>query len=291
MRNRSVIFLSLLWSIFCGSAWALVVPVQDLISFEQELSRLDENALVLLDVDYTLIVPKDKILRNSNKQLLQQLSREILNNPKIMPEDKYAEDYLSSTVLFTAKHTLIDPQSVSLVKSIQKKGIKIIALTAASTGVYGVIPSMEDWRIDDLRGLGFDFTLAFPKFKIVTFPEYNDVDSPPLFKEGVLFSGGYPKGHVLKTFLNKIQWKPKKVIFIDDNMSFIRSVEMAMTAAGIEFLGFHYKAAANLPCKVNIEVAELQIRTLAQHGLWLSDDQAEALLLLGKAPKTSGIKS
>lgn len=280
------LFFGLL-SIFHFS-WGVIIPVHDLVQFEQMALSLSENDLVLWDVDYTLILPKDRVLRYCNRQVYLRLIREILNNPDILPWDKYPENYLSSKRLLTSKHMLIDTRSPELVSALQSKKIKTIALTAAGTGPFGIIPSLEDWRIKDLLGLGFDFTPAFSQIKCLLFPEFDPHDSPPLFKEGILFSSAYPKGGILALFLQKINWKPKKVIFIDDCLNFIKSVELAMKNAGIDFIGYYYMAADKLPSEVDEKVGEYQFLHFAQYGEWLSDEEAAQKLPLENKAATTG---
>jgi hypothetical protein len=262
-------------ALFCwATAFGVIYEAPNLEKLEQEMGHLDSQALVLFDVDKTLIMPKDAILMPCNKPLLMEFIQEISNTSSCA----YSANYLKSRVLSQAVSTLVDPKSLSLIKTLQQKGIKTIALTAAGTGPFGTIPELMDWRIQELNHLGVNFTPAFPHHSAVLFKEFRGKHSFPGFKEGILFSSQFPKGEVLKAFLAYINWRPTKIVFIDDKMSFIQSVEQAAQELGIEFIGFHYTAVSHLACYTDEKLAKFQFRHLAQKGQWLSDREAKHVL-------------
>jgi hypothetical protein len=145
-----------------------------------------------------------------------------------------------------------------LIKCLQDKKIRTIALTAAPAGKLGAIESMADWRIDELKKMGFNFFLAFPEIQFLEFPKKVDKEFHPIFKSGILFSSKHPKGDILKQFLMTIHWIPSKVVFIDDRLEYLQSAENAMKEMGIDFTGLHYLAAEKLPCDLNEKLAEFQ---------------------------------
>lgn len=88
------------------------------------------------------------------------------------------------------------------------------------------------------------------------------------------------KGPVFVAFLEAIQWKSRQVIFIDNRLDYLKSVEAALDGTGIEFIGFHYKDVENSPRIVNEHLAKFQLMHLAKTGEWLSDQEASAILLM-----------
>lgn len=260
------------------SLTATIIKISDLKEAEEEFLGLDNNALALFDVDLTLIIPDDAILRPCGQRLMRILVREILDNPAFVPFGKYTDDYLHAQVLLQSKTSLVDPQFQPLIKALQNKKIPAIALTAAPTGKVGSIESMADWRIAELKQFGIDFSSAFPDVHLLEFPKRAGKEFPPAYKAGVLFSSHHPKGDVLRQFLAAIQWIPSKVVFIDDRLDYLQSTESAMQVLGIPFTGFHYTAAERLHCPCDEEVAEFQFEYLAENGRWLSDDEARSLL-------------
>ena len=270
-----------------------IVEVADLKQIKQTCLELDSNALsqtlVIFDVDSTLIVPKDMSLRDrwadygtKTREVLDGLLEEEplarkYNEEVLMPEYAFPPRMITAA-LMQAKQEIIDPKSVTLIESLAHRGVKTIALTAAHTGPLGVMPAMEDWRVDHLKSLGYDFSRAFPESNLLSFPEIQEAQSTPIFKQGILFSSTQPKGEVLAHFLKQINWMPKKIIFVDDNLSYVQSVGMTMSALGVEVIGFYYTAVDSLSKTLDLKLCELQFRHLIERGEWLSDKEAADLL-------------
>lgn len=258
---------------------AVVVEAEDLSPIQAAIQSLDTNALVIFDVDDTLIMPADKILRSGNAVLADRLIQEILNDPIIVPPTKYPENYLHSQAMLGMKPILVDPKIADVIKEVQKAGIPAIALTNIDTGPFGAITKREEWRYNQLHELGIELGNTL-KTTHCTFPEFGQGASLPLYERGILFSAKKPKGAVLAAFLNQIKFRPSKIIFIDDKPKYIESVEQTMRENGIETTCYLYKAVKNMPCDVDSQVAQYQFHYLAEHGRWIHDDEAKIRLQL-----------
>lgn len=266
-----------LFLFFFETADGVILEVENLNQFKQVVSSSDQETLVIFDVDNVLIIPDDPIWRPCGKPLLKKLIAETLENPAVCPKDKYSSNYLMSQFLLTRKVSLVDKETLSIVKDLQRRGVPTIALTASFSGNFGAIARGCDWRVNELKKLGFDFSLSFSKVGFIQFPKANNKEFYPVFQSGILFSSQHPKGETLHSFLKAIHWYPKQVIFIDDRLDFLQSVEQVMQKCRIKFIGFHYTAAQKLPCTVDEKLAEFQFRYLIQHGEWLSQEEAESL--------------
>jgi proline iminopeptidase len=253
--------------------------VKNLEDFSEAINELTENDMVIFDVDNTLILPRDLILRTENQGFLTKLSEEILINPEIVIPDKWDRNYLSSKTLLSAESMIVDPKIPSLIKKLQEKGVKTIALTAMQTGAHGLIESMEDWRIQQLKLHGIDFSATFPELDFLAFDEISRENSHPTFKSGVLSSGSHTKGEVLIAFLVHLNWKPKRIFMVDDKIEYLETVRFELETIDVDFRGFHYTAVEHLTSTLDENVARLQFQYLALYGEWLSDQQAKATLL------------
>lgn len=284
MRSLYSIFLSLF--LVASHLQAVIIPVSSIEHLYDEMKTYDENTLVIFDVDDTLITPQDVILRPKGRHL----RRFVVNTLSQSNKEKFLErkDYITSSVLLQRKIQLIEEFTPHLVNALQKNGIKVIALTAISAGRLGLIPSVEDWRINELAQFGYNFDGIFED--TIFFKELSDLPpikvygnevlntSQPVYKKGIIFSGITPKGNALKEFLELIKWKPQLVVFVDDHLIFLESVEKNMQSLGIDFIGYHYDAAEKLPGDLDESVAKIQFDYVMETGLWLSDDEARALM-------------
>lgn len=247
------------------------MTTSDFGHIEQEIHALDQNCLVLFDVDATLIVPDDAILKPKGKALFNELIA------------GHTDRDLFRDIRMKAPHSLVDHRSISFVQCLRLQKIPVIAFTAAPAKVRGSAPPGE-WRVDELKRYGFDFRHSFPQCHFLELPKDAHQPHSPLFKSGVLYSSFHAKGDILLAFLKALGWNPKKVIFVDDELVHVQSVVASLETYGIPCTGIHYTAANEFPCDLNLEIARFQIHYFIEHDLWLGDEECKKLLNAPEAP-------
>ena len=262
----SGIFLLVL---YLSSLHGVIFEVKDLSKLEEEVSKLDATALVLFDVDYTLLTPKDVSLKLCGKGLRRKY---------LYVLDPERREWLQSITALEGEEEQMDSKFPCLIQKMQNANIPVIGFTALETGKYGKIANIEEWRLSQLKKFDIDFTSAFydKKFILSESSTYNG--HYPIFKNGVLFTNRLSKGEVFTAFLGKIAWKPNKILFMDDSIDQLKSVESAADVLGIEFIGFHYIAAETGPCDFDQELGEFQFRNLVENGQWLTDAEAKKVV-------------
>ena len=249
-----------------------VVHAPNLDLLEKYIKDLDENALVVFDVDYTLLVPDDCILTPAGEKYRLNLMKK--------HRDLHGKgDVLESKILLQAKMSLVDKKILSILERLKQKNIKVIALTARSTGRCGLISNAEQWSVQQLASVGINLDWSFPKMDSIVLKDFEGKKTLPIFKRGILFSARYPKGQVLSAFLKKMQWKPSKVFFIDDRMIYIDSVESELDKENIKHVSFYYTAAADQAGYLDQKIADFQFDYLMQQGVWLSDEEVKSKIM------------
>lgn len=245
-------------SLFAGE----IITTNDFGVIEKEAEQLDGNALVLFDVDNTLIVPYDAILKPKGKNLFKRLIA------------SHADRDLFREIRMKAPHVLVDERSISLVQKLQQNKIPVIAFTAAPSKVRGEgQPGV--WRVDELQRYGFDFSPAFPNTNSLVLPKDINQQHVPLFKSGVLYSSFHSKGDILVAFFQQLSLEPKKVIFVDDEFDHVQSVAASLDKKGIPCISIHYTAANDFSCDLNFEQACFQINFFIEHDIWLDDHESK----------------
>jgi hypothetical protein len=239
---------------------AEIITTNDFGVIEQEAYKLDGDSLLLFDVDATLIVPNDALLRPMGKDLFWKLIAD------------YPDRDLFREIRMKAHHALVDDRSIDLVKNLQQNSVPVIAFTAAPCKVPG-IEELGVWRVDELKRYGFDFSPAFPNLNFIELPKKPGQPHIPLYKSGVLYSSFHSKGDVLILFLQETGLKPKKVIFVDDELKHVQSVVAALDQQGIPCIGIHYTAANEVSCDLNEEEARFRINYFVEHDVWLKGNK------------------
>ncbi len=253
--------------------------IQQIDSFAQAadvLKAANKNALVLFDVDDTLIEPSSIVFRSNIKNQddcswIGELFSSAFANAK------YSGDYYLSILQSQEVPLLIEPAIVQTIAALQNRGVKVLALTAMWTGAYFTIPSVPEWRFNKLKELGIDFSKAdFPDMIFDELPQ--EEDHFPMLYHGILCTIQASKGQVLGAFLDRVGWKPDQVIFFDDSMERVESVADEMRKRGIPFHGYQYNGAQLVPGELDKEVATLQLKHLVEHEEWLTEEKARKLL-------------
>lgn len=250
----AIIFLGIKWVTSCSR-------IQTITSFEQvNFEQIPQDSLVVFDVDETLVQPTDAFLINEKSGEAEALRKEFFVK---YPEVKNWND-ISSIMLLEANRPLIEPIVLAKIKTLKEKGISFIACTAMNTGKYGTLPTMEQWRYEHLKSLGFEGSYADSIQKLPS--EHKN----PVFYRGILATDLEQKGVALGAFLDSMRLNPKNIIMFDDTLEFLHDVERECAKRGICFTGYHYTAA--IEKKWNQDLAREQIDHLIKHKKWLSDD-------------------
>lgn len=203
---------------------------------------------------------------------------------------KHDFEELNSIMLLAQSWRTLTPDTAAIFNQIKAKGYKILGLTNSGTGGFGRIPSLEKWRVDELKNLGITFDKNFKNTKPGALDlyipglsaHYAKTEHPcfPTADNGIVFTCKAPKGEVLDAYLQVAEIKPKKIIFIDDRIKNLHTVSEYCKKANIEFIGYEYLAIREQAEKIkpNIARTKLQYKILELTKTWLSDAQADLVL-------------
>lgn len=278
------IFLFLIAGLFIYSGLSCKAIAEEIIlkkvdSFDpiiKELKKADSDTLVCFDVDYVLLVPKDLIARPASREIRHALFPKI---EKKVGKDKFT--YLSSILRLQGGSELVDSRLPDLVKELQARSIKVIALTAQGYGPFGIIKDEGTLRVQEMKKLHLDFRGAFPSLKPFVLNILSPKVQPPLYREGIIFTDHSSKGEALIAFLQEIRWTPKKIIVIDDGRQHLEHVQEDLKTNhlnGLLFLYIDGKLASEQP---DPDLAKTQFDYLIKNENWLSDEEARNLGRMG----------
>ena len=269
MRTFCLLLLVLTQTLFSG-----ITKISSFHDVKKVLESLPQKALVVYDVDEVLTTYVDRSITPLAKMYVR-------------PYFAKASHHDISILMTQAKRTLVDSEMPAMIKQLQDRGIRTLALTACRTGTFGVIPSMEEWRSKELLSFGISFERSFPGLPDHTFSSLASVKKhPPLYKKGILYVGGdvndpkKSKGKVLLAFLQWIDWNPKIVLFFDDTFYNVKTVTKELSKKHIPCKGYFFKRP--LPKHFSKRLAHLQFETLFTQKKWLSDEEAKRVLYHSK---------
>ena len=274
--KRIISFIFLILTSFHSTCFAEMIQTNDTKIIEQTLKSIDKDALVIFDVDDVLMHADDQILKSKNADACKSLVKKLKQQ---VGKDNIQD--VTSIILLTRKNSPVDLSMVSIIENLQKRNIKVLALTNCATGKFGLISNTENWRIAELSKHGYYFDKSWKNLKDINLKTLMKVtnDANPVYKAGIVFVDQTgEKGPVLDAFLTYATIKPKKIIFIDDKSKNLVSVEEFSKQHNIEFVGIEYTKTLEVDGVLNSDIAALQFDILEKERKWVSDDEADEIL-------------
>lgn len=272
-------------SLFClmvgliATAAPLSCGVQKIESFhevEPVFDQLEPGALVVLDIDEVTMTDRDAILRPEGDPLKFKLFNEYYSQAKNKKEREEIQKTLSLSLVLAQKK-LIEKELPQIIDSLQKRKIKVIALTSCPTKSFGVIKDCEQWRLDHVKSFGIHFDRSFPSLKRFHLNEMSLDELPsPVYNKGIIFTEGFSKADVLISFMRKMNFKPTQVVFVDDMYRHVKDMNAKLSHKDIPHYEYHYQRVKNVePTSLNERIARFQFDYLFKHKKWLNDREAQ----------------
>jgi histidinol phosphatase-like enzyme len=252
---------------------AKIVETDSLEPIFEAIQKSGPETLVVFDVKEVLFVAKDIIRTPKYKKEYRELISELAKRHPAAQVEK-----LESTILSQESLELVNPKIVDLISQSKSHGMKVIALTSGYSGKFGGIEKQEDLRLKSLQNLGIIFEDSFPDKHFIRIAgiEGKARSGCQIFKQGVVFACRAPKGKVLEEFLKQVGYKPRKIIFVDNKETNLKSVEDYVKQHAIETENFLYTECSKRPkTPVTREHILYQFDYLEKNNIWLSDKQVE----------------
>ena len=245
-----------------GSAKGEIITVKSMKEVQSKIENVLEgqkaqDVLVAFDIDMTLTQPNHPAVYYPALKKYLDDYQSIL--AELTPEQKDIALTLTTQIV---SQNLVETQTPNILKSIEDKGVKVIALTASITGkIKGFHKKMIFLRRDQLQKMKIDFSHALKNFtRVVPFSDFKRyVGSYPMFYHGILSSNGeqnVSKGEVLIALLKHVSTKyeakvrksgfrPKVIIMVDDKNKHLENIEKSIAAydPSIIFIGIKYEGA------------------------------------------------
>ncbi len=224
-----------------------------------------KNTLVLFDIDDTLIT-------NSNSLGSPQWRAWVKNKLADHKAEFAVYDALTLYIAKNIPYKPVESSTATMIADLQSNDIPVFAFTARgrtqwyTTNIVGV-----DYFTDlQLKHVGIDF-------KNTSIPRDLQQLEPTYFYEGIIFAEHIQKGDLLKHLFKDLNYHPSLVIFIDDKLEQVKSVESALQEMGLPFIGFWYRRTEIDGKNFNPSVANIQLEHLLLGDSIIGNIEAEEI--------------
>lgn len=181
--------------------------------------------LVLLDIDNTVACPHTDLGADQWFEYKVQQNRAAGHDlhgaiALVLPHYFY--------IHFKIPLRTVEDDTRHVVHALQAAGFNVVCVTARS--LYIAERTVE--QLDHI-GLRFSFMQIAQDMPL-------RLAHPAVYKHGIIFCGLNDKGESLMHFLESVEYKPKKIIMIDDKAKYLHAVEKAAGSKNIDMLGLRY---------------------------------------------------
>jgi hypothetical protein len=249
---------------FCAG-YSEIRTASSLELIQQEIANSPKKTLVLVDVGGTILAYPDAVLYPAHEAWKYDWFQ--THCPTISKEEKIACDRIILRTLGTWK--LLDARWPEVVIQAQDHGVQVVAFTKVALD-----PSTIGSRARVLADLGIPFKNDLPELSKGRSYEY---------AQGVIETEYPLKGPVLKEILSSLSTHPEKIVFVDDRMKQIKSVDDTCKELKIPCTAFHYVPITNAP-QLNEKIADYQLSTLVHEQRWVHDSEARLELEQRETP-------
>ena len=245
-----------------------IIQVDNVHQFLRSLNDLPRDAVIMVDVDDTLIRPSSKFFNKiPYKTLIDEIKRD---------KDTYPHyEMLLSNWRLQRKIMLVDEAWPSALAELKRR-YRVYGLTKIDTGKYVAIPSMEEWRYQELKGFGLTFRhdTILEKYHYRTDLHFTN---KPLFYQGIFMTGSASKSQTIALYKQILT--TSYVVVIDDRIEHLRDIEEYCRQARLSFLGVHFTAVqtavdGTAQDDAGSKIADFQKKHFLEQGEWLEDDEA-----------------
>lgn len=230
--------------------------------FKDLINHVDEDTLVLLDIDDTMLIPSQTL--GTDVWFIHRMGIYQKEHEFMVALDKAIAEW--EAVRHVTKVNVVEEGTAEIIKEIQGRNIKVMGFTT-----QGV--ALATRTVKQLKSLNIYLANNAPSSDDLYMMNGHGI----LFRKGILFTAGSSKGAAIVKYLETINYKPKKIVFINDKSTHLKDLETGCKKLGIEFTGLRYSYSDARVASFRPEIADIQWKYSTFDHI-LSDEEAESYL-------------
>ncbi len=239
----------------------LTAEIVEVNNFDEIKKYATAETLVILDIDNTLIMPKQTLGSDQWFRYRLEYYRKLGKSyPEALecalPEWEAVQNITSVQV--------VEETIPEVIAYLQKEKIRVIGLTTRGL-------ALATRTVYQLGSVGIDLSVTAPTKEEIPLLNPHVI----LFRKGILFTAGTHKGKGLQKLLAKLDFQPKSIVFINDKRGNLRQLEEGVDELAIPFIGLRYGYLDATVDNFRSDIADLQFKHFSAI---ISDKEAETIL-------------
>lgn len=251
-------------TLLLGSTMLLNAEIIQINNIDEIRSLIKENTLCLFDIDDTLIDNPSCLGSPPWRSWVRPQFANWQLEPAIF-------DALTLYIAKKAPYKAVESSTSALIADLQKEGVAAFGFTARGRSQwYGTdVAGVDKYTHAQLKRVGIDFSKSLIPADLVLDESF--------YYDGIIFARHIPKGELLDKLSINMNYIPQLIIFVDDRLEQIESVDAALEALGIPSFCCWYCRSALDRNDFNPLVSTIQLEYLLHRNTYLSDEDAAKL--------------
>ncbi len=227
-------------------------------SIRDILKHIDPETLFILDIDHTIIEPVQSI---GSTHWERHLAKKLMDSGYTYHEACIRAFHQWRTIQHLTQVRPVEESIYEFHDFLKSSKIETMGLTSRDS-------TLSDLTFEQLASVQLGDVFSFQKPCVELQGNY-----PCQYTKGAIFCGFNKKDHGLDLFLSHIDFKPSKIVFVDDQSSHIDELGDLSEMLKIDYVGMKYNASG--VHKFDAKLADIQEKHLPK---LLSDREALDLL-------------
>ena len=250
--------------------WAshAIADIREIEHIDAILPEIDQTTLVFLDLDETLIESPIMLGGKAWRGYITQLLKTKMNEE----ETEHIHDQLSYYISKRVPYIAVEETIPTLLSKLHEQSIPVFGLTARGKEHWYDMPSPDAETLTFLHlkqaGINWNSSPLLIDQALLSHCSY---------AYGIFFA--YPiedKGELILNLFSQTNYRPSKILFVDDKRSNVGAVDKALGELGIPAQCFHYRLI-DLYRTFDPITAHIQLEKLVFEDRMLSNEEASAL--------------
>lgn len=242
---------------------AEIIETNEISAIENYVTR---DSLILFNITDTLYEPANTLADNHWRIYFSERVNALTSDKAAA--DRFINKVKNDIVTHLPKKAVevYTPELIAKLQDLQFPvlGITQKLITTSYADNFGLITSNHLLSI----GINLERTL----FYLEVAKDNEDLNYS--FAYGLIFTNKKPVGPAILSFLNRLTFKPEKIILIDNSYHTLENVETSLLSADIKFEGFRYGRADALKIDFDPILGNIQFMEFIKERKILSDEEA-----------------
>ena len=201
----------------------------------------DANAIIIVSMSGVLFLPTDKefFVKDPSYKSVWQKALSATKESKL--------NYMEEVIFTQYEHKAVDERIIKFISEMIDRGVRVIVVTANSSGRFNDIAYLEEWTVKWLKDRGIDLNKSVYRDTKFVMNQYSSERSGsyPTFYKGLLSCStdkaynGSPS--IIATFFVTMNERPANVAMIHNNKDILRITEQQIKSINdaVQFFGYN----------------------------------------------------